>query len=138
MFRHLAICLLALLPLASLANDPSTVSKKIINITVNPNGMIYMGPDTIYVDQLSAKLQDRLWRKYLGNDRMYDAIEVIMSGEVLMGVRGAVLDAIQLAQKNALRDICLQKFKKLYDNISEGQQKKLQKQFPVLFQEIHW
>jgi hypothetical protein len=69
---------------------------------------------------------------------MYDEIQVVLNGEVLMGVKGAALDAIQLAQKNALRDICLQKFKKLYENIDPAQQRKLQRQFPVLFQEIHW
>ena len=140
MSRIISICLFLITPMRSIGSPagPPCVAKKIITITVNPNGLIYMGPDTIGTNQLAAKLHERLWRKYLGNDRMYDEIQVTVSGEVLMTVQGAVTEAIQLAQKNALRDICLQKFKKLYDNIDSGQQKKLQRQFPILFQEVHF
>jgi hypothetical protein len=140
MLRFVLLAAVAFLPVAGFSNSHPVIplKKNVITITLNPNGMVYMGPDTISTDQLAEKLQERLWRRYLGNDRMYDEIQVVLNGEVLMGVKGAALDAIQLAQKNALRDICLQKFKKLYENIDPAQQRKLQRQFPVLFQEIHW
>ncbi|MEO7924439.1 MAG: hypothetical protein ABIR30_12235 [Chitinophagaceae bacterium] len=140
MLRYPVICLLFLLSFKSFGNNsiPPELPKKIITITINPNGIIYMGPDTIGTNLLAEKLQERLWRSYLGNDKMYDEIKIVLAGEVLMGVRGTALDAIKRAQQETIKDICLQKFKRLYENLDTRQQSKLMKQFPVLFQELHW
>lgn len=107
---------------------------KIISITVNEKGQAFIGRDTLAPEQLTAELQKRLWKSYTGTGEMYGAIHLQFSGEVLMGVRGASMDAIKQAQKNALTDICLEKHKKLFDALSSGQQKRIEKQFPVLFQ----
>jgi D-serine dehydratase len=52
-----------------------------------------------------------------------------------MGTRGAVYDAIQQAQQLALKKICLQKYKHLYEELSAAQQRKIRSGFKVLFQQ---
>lgn len=49
-------------------------------------------------------------------------------------VTDAVINEIKEGQKRALTELCLQKHRKLYENLSSKQQEKLKKQFPVLFQ----
>lgn len=97
-----------------------------------------MGPDTIYVADLAADLQERLWKSWLSTGKMYDRIEIKLRGEVLMGVRGAALDAIKEAQGKTLTAVCLQKYKQNYEMLTAKQKQKLKRQFPVLFQELHW
>jgi len=140
MFRYAAFCFITLLLVVKgFSNDRSPAPPvKIITITVNANGTVYMGTDTIGTDQLATTLHERLWRSYLGNDKMYDSIKIEWSGEVLMGVKGAALDAVQLAQQNTLKDLCLQKYKRLFEAIGSRQQKRIRKQFPVLFQKMQW
>ena len=111
---------------------------KVITITVNGSGNVFMGKDTLTTDILAAELKERLWKSYLGNGRMYDQIELVLQGEVLMGVKGAALDAIKEAQGKALKELCIEKYKKPFENLSAAQQKKVKRQFPVLFQELHW
>ena len=131
-------CVLSVWLLSACITAAAAPKIKIIGIIVNANGEVYIGRDTIGVSDLAAEIQNRLWKSYLGTDKMYDSIKIEFRGEVLMGTRGAALDAVKLAQKNALTDICLQKYKRLFENCSSLQQKKIRKQFPVLFQELHW
>ena len=106
-----------------------------ITIHVNSDGHSIIGKDTMTLEQLSVELQKRLWKSYMGTGVMYSRIQLVFNGEVLMGVRGSAMDAIKLAQKNTLNDVCVQIHKKLYDALTSHQQEKLKKQFPVLFQE---
>jgi hypothetical protein len=138
MLRTIFLSVILAMPAAKSFSHEKIIPPKIITITVNPNGVVYMGVDTLTTDVLATTLQERLWRSYLGTGKMYDSIRLVLNGEVLMGVKGAALDAIQLAQQNALKDICLQKYKSLFENISSRQQKRLRQQFPVLFQKIAW
>ncbi len=133
MIRWVICTLLLSVPVIGRA-DPQ---QKVISIKVDAKGEIFIGRDTLQVSGLAAELQQRLWKSYLGTGKMYDSISIEFTGEVLMGTRGATLDAIQNAQKNALAEICLQKYKRLFENCSGGEQRKIRKQFPVLFQEIH-
>jgi biopolymer transport protein ExbD len=110
------------------------VPGKIISISIDENGRALMGRDTLALEQLTTELQKRLWKSYTGTGKMYDAIHLQFTEQVLMGVRGSAMDAIKQAQKNALIEICLEKHKKLFDALSPGQQKRIEKQFPVLFQ----
>ena len=112
--------------------------QKIITITINADGIIFMDRDTLSTDDLAATLKERLWKSYLGNGKMYDSIKIKFAGEVLMGVRGSALDAIELARQNALKELCIQKYKKLFKNLSSIQKKKIKRQFPVLFQKLQW
>ena len=45
---------------------------------------------------------------------------------------------IQEGQKRALKDFCLDKYKKLYENIDPKDKEKIQKKFPVLFLKEYW
>lgn len=117
--------------------DPGS-GKKYLTITITPNGEIFIGRDTIYVDKLAAELQNRLWKSWLGTGRMYDSIIVQFSGEVLMGIKGSVLDAIKEGQQKALEEICVEQYKQEYEKLAASRQQKVKKQFPVLFQELHW
>jgi hypothetical protein len=109
-----------------------------ITIAIDPNGFAYIGRDTLTIDKLAFEVQQRLWKSYLGTGKMYDHIKIELRGEVLMGTRGSALDAIKQGQEKALAELCVLKFKKEYNNLSEAQQRKLQKQFPVLFQPLQW
>jgi len=108
---------------------------KIITITVNEAGQVFMGRDTLSLDHLAAELQNRLWKNYMGTGKMYDSIHLQFTGEVVMEIRGSAMDAIREAQKKTLISICLEKHKKLFEDITGRQQDKIRKQFPVLFQQ---
>jgi hypothetical protein len=114
---------------------PAPAIYKIISIIVNPSGMAVVGRDTLTVTQLTPELQRRLWKSYLGTGKMYDALKVIFAGDVPEEVRKVVLESVHEAQQKALMDYCLDKHQKRFENLSSGQQKKIRKQFPVLFQE---
>jgi len=109
--------------------------EKVITVTVNAKGQAIIGRDTLSIDDLSKELKNRLWKSYLGTGKMPDAIHIVFNGEVLMGVRGSAMDAIKDAQEKALTELCLQKYKKKYEELSSSRQNKLQHQFPVLFQQ---
>jgi hypothetical protein len=110
-------------------------AKKFITVTVDEKGYILIGNDTLTSLDLPDELQRRLWKSYMGTDKMYDAIHLEYKGEVAMTIKEGVKKAIHEGQKKALTDICLQKHKKLYENLSGRQQRKIRKQFPVLFQQ---
>ncbi|HMU46765.1 MAG TPA: hypothetical protein PKC72_10380 [Chitinophagaceae bacterium] len=108
--------------------------EKIITIVATADGMVYIGNDSMTTEELTKELKTRFWKSYLGSGKLYDRIKLSFEGEVLMGTRGAVMDAIAEGQKLALKDICLEKHKKLFEDLSAKQQAKLKKQFPILFQ----
>jgi biopolymer transport protein ExbD len=108
---------------------------KIITISIDEKGRIFIGRDTLTADQLSDELQKRLWGSYLGTDRMYDAIHLEFSSVVSESILTGVKKAIHEAQKKSLTDLCLQKHKKLFEDLNNHQQRKIRKQFPVLFQQ---
>jgi biopolymer transport protein ExbD len=140
MFRYsfVIISLLSFGAPAMAADHHPVQKEKIITIRVMPNGNIYMDKDTLTSDMLGKILQERLWKSYTGTGKMYSSIKLIFEGEVLMGTKGAVLDAIKDAQQKALTELCLQKHKKTFDSITSRQKNKIRKQFPVLFQEQYW
>ena len=108
--------------------------KKIITVSVNEKGWVIMGRDTLSIDQLTDELQKRLWKSYLGTGEMFDAIRLEFSGQPPMVIQKSVKDAIKEAQRKALIDISVQKHERKFEDISSRQQKKIKKQFPVLFQ----
>ncbi len=116
------------------AVSPAPAPYKIISVIVNTNGMALVGRDTLTLTQLTPEIQSRLWKSYLGTGKMYDALKVIFAGDVPEEVRKATLEAVQEAQHKALTDYCLDKHHKRFDDLSSNQQKKIRKQFPVLFQ----
>lgn len=132
-------CYLSLLIFLGL-NTPSAAAssrEKGLTIIVDSSGLAFMGRDTLSTDQLAGELEKRLWKGYMGTGEMYPSIHLQFRGEVLMGVRGATMDAIQLAQKNVSNEVSLHLHKKLFKDLSTKQQKKIRKQFPVLFQRTY-
>jgi hypothetical protein len=140
MVRNILLSMVTLVSLSAIGNPSHPVKDvpKYLTVIVNPDGNVNIGRDTIYVDKLGAEIQQRLWKSWLGTGKMYDGIKVTLNGEVLMGIRGAALDAIQDGQHKALAELCIEKYKKDYDQLSASQQQKLRRNFPVLFQELHW
>ena len=114
---------------------PAPAIYKIISIIVDPSGMAVVGRDTLTVTQLTTEIQRRLWKSYLGTGKMYDALKVIFAGDVAEEVKKVVLESVHEAQQKALTEYCIDKHRKRFENLSSGQQKKIRKQFPVLFQE---
>ncbi len=109
-------------------------AQKVITIKVNQSGIISAGRDTISSDDLANYIRERLFKSYTGTGKMYDAIKLIKDGEPQAVVFEVILKEIANGQKKALTELCLEKHKKLFENISSRQQAKLKKNFPVLFQ----
>ena len=124
---------------AGIANSNATTtyifSKKTITVIINEKGNAIVGRDTMTLDELTTELQKRLWKSYTGTGKMYDAIYLQYTGDVIMGVKSSAMKAIQQAQKNALKEICLQLYKKLFEDLHKGQQNKIRNRFPILFQQ---
>jgi hypothetical protein len=137
MVRRIVVSLIFLIPLFGWANEIETPGppRKIITIIVDPTGMALIGPDTLYISALAPEVQRRLFKSYMGTGKMYDAIRLEFHGEVLMGTRGAAMDAIKLGQSNALKEVCIHLHKKYFADLTPRQQKKIRRQFPVLFQD---
>lgn len=108
--------------------------QKIITVSVNEKGWVMIGKDTLTIDQLTDELQKRLWKSYLGTGEMFDAIRVESSGQTPAVIQKSVKDAIKEAQRKALIDISVQKHQRRFEDLNSRQQRKIKKQFPVLFQ----
>jgi biopolymer transport protein ExbD len=130
-----AFTILVILPAKAVSFTKSFSPKKIITVTVDEKGYVFIGKDTLTPDELPDELQKRLWKSYMGTDKMYDAIRLEFSGEVTASIKGSIKNAIHEGQKKALTDLCLQKHKKLFEDLGNRQQRKIRKQFPVLFQQ---
>ena len=123
------------MPAKAVRSIKGFLPQKIITINIDEKGRIFIGKDTLTTDQLSDELQKRLWGSYVGTDRMYDAIHLEFSSVVSESILTGVKKAIHEGQKKALTDLCLQKHKKLFEDLNNHQQRKIRKQFPVLFQQ---
>ncbi len=112
----------------------SSAAEKNIIVKVNQSGIISIGRDTISSDDLAMYIRERLFKSYTGTGKMYDAIKLKKDGEPETVVLDIVKKEIANGQKRALNELCLEKYKKLFENISSRQKAKLKKNFPVLFQ----
>ena len=109
--------------------------KRVLLVRIDEIGIVTDGVDTISSDELADYINRRLFKSYMGNGKMYDLIRVekINLGP-MPDVLQTLLKEIALGQKKALADFCLHKYKKGFDALSAKQQKKIRKQYPVLFQ----
>jgi hypothetical protein len=130
------VLLLLLLPVVSFASAESSPAKKYLDITVMSNGRIHMWPDTLSSAELGSNVEERLWKSYLGTGKMYDEIRLKYENDVTEKQKADVLKAIREGQSKALTEVCLQKNKKRFEELSPRQQKKIRHQFPVLFQNM--
>ena len=138
MFRYVfifSVAVFSLLVSAGSALYPQKVAEKILLIKVDGAGKITAGRDTIGSDELARYIQERLFKSYMGTGKMHDRIKFEKSGENIPDMMvEAVLKEIREGQKRALTELCLEKYKKLFDNLEQKKQEKLKKQYPVLFQ----
>jgi hypothetical protein len=116
------------------ANASTSLAGKIITVKVNTAGIISVGRDTISSDDLALYIRERLFKSYTGTGKMYDGIKLVKDGEPENVVFEIVRKEITNGQKKALTELCLEKYKRLFEDISSRQQDKLKKNFPVLFQ----
>jgi len=115
--------------------DHFIIAEKILQITVDETGTIKVGRDTISSDNLARYIQERLFKSYMGTGHMHSLIKFEKLNEnVPEIVTEVVVKEIKEGQKRALTELSLQKYKKLFDNLDINKQKKIKKQFPVLFQ----
>jgi len=115
-------------------NASASFPGKIITIKVNTAGIISVGRDTISSDDLALYIRERLFKSYTGTGKMYDAIKLIKDGEPENVVFEIARKEVVNGQKKALNELCLEKYKRLFEDINSRQQQKLKKNFPVLFQ----
>ena len=135
--RLLFIPFLATLIICSNGLVNASLEEKIILIRVDEIGMITDGMDTISTDELSNYISTSLLKSFTGTGKMYESIKVErIHGGPLLEVMDLILREIFAGQKKALADLCLHKYKTGFDQLSEKQQEKVRKQFPVLFQSV--
>lgn len=110
--------------------------QKILTVSVDNNGQIFMGRDTLSLDRLPYEVQQRLFKSYLGTGKMYDQIQFQRVGEVLPTIIHATTEAIKVGQEKALREYCVSKYSSSFERLNSNQQNKVRRQYPVLFQEL--
>jgi hypothetical protein len=109
---------------------------KIITVAINAKEEVFIdGVRIDNMDHLPQQIQQRLWRSYMGNGKMPDQIHISFDTDVSISMRSAVFGAVREAQEKTLTVLCLEKYKKRFENTSNKQQDKLKKRFPVLFQQ---
>jgi hypothetical protein len=133
MFRYLllAIIILSNTDVKAESDPPKNFPEKIITIIVDENGTVFMGVDTLEINELANVLQDRLFKSYAGTGKMPNSLKLQSAPENL---RNSVITEIKKAQENALSDLCLHLYKKKYNDLTSKQQGKIKRKFPVLFQ----
>lgn len=118
---------------ASGAGKP--LPEKSIHITIDERGYAYIGRDTLTIIEITEEIHIRLWKSYLGASKMPGLILVSYKGNAAAINQAATEKALKEAQQKTLQEFCVHKYKKRFEDISSNQQKKIKKQFPVLFQQ---
>jgi hypothetical protein len=115
--------------------DAKKSGDKVLVVILENTGMVKIGRDTVAVDNIAKYVQERLFKSFLGTGKMHDRIlfakEKGMEDEAMVEL---VMKEIREGQVRALRQVCTEKYKKLFERLDDSQQKKVRKQFPVLFQ----
>jgi hypothetical protein len=109
--------------------------QNIITVSVNAKGQAFIGKDTFDSEGLSKELKQRFWKSYLGTDKMQDKVKLEFAGSASEEIRKTITSAVRKAQKDALTDLCLTLHKKMYEDLSVKQQKKIRTKYPILFQQ---
>lgn len=114
-------------------------AEKILQLKVNERGTVSFGRDSVYKENLAGYIQERLFNSYISTGKMYSSIKLEKSNnDVPDSALQVAAKEIREGQKRALKDFCLDKYKKLYENIDPNDKEKIQKKFPVLFQKEYW
>lgn len=109
---------------------------KILTVKVDEYGIIRVGRDTVSADELARYIQERLFKSYMGTGQMHDRIRFEKEAPAVSGiVTDVVIREIRIGQEKALRELCLQKYRRTWEMLDSKKKSRLRKQFPVLFQE---
>ena len=109
-------------------------SERLLEVTVDQSGLITAVGDTISADKLAHYIQQRLFKSWLSNGKMYTQIRFTRKGEVSDIVAESVLKEVQSGQEQGLTAICLEKYRTEFENLDPKKQENLRKKIPVLFQ----
>ncbi len=105
-------------------------AEKILQVSVDEIGTVSVGRDTVGADNLARYIQERLFKSYLGTGQMHGKIIISKENsdvpEIIMQV---VLKEVQEGQRKALTQVCLQKYKNLFEKIDSRKQAKLKNSF---------
>ena len=108
---------------------------KILLVRVDEIGIITVNHDTVGSDVLARYIQERLFKSYLGTGQMHKRIKFEKTtANVPDLITEVIINEIKDAQKRALTEISLEKYRKIFETLDKRKQDKLKKQFPVLFQ----
>ena len=134
---YLLFILSCFFPVKTKAETSSSFSipQEVILISVHSDNTALIGKDTFDMEGLTHELQQRFWKSYLGTGKIPIELKVHYDKTPTVAEQKTITDAIKKAQQNALTELCLQLHKKIFDDLSERQQDKIKKRFPVLFQQ---
>lgn len=120
---------------SSAYTNPVPPGEKVLLVQVESSGLIRVGRDTVGIDNIARYIQDRLFKSYMGTGLMQDRIRLEKSDPDIPDlVLEVVLNEIKSGQQRALRELCMQKYRKYFEVLDKKKQAKLRKQYPVLFQ----
>ncbi len=134
MMRIFLVTTLITLNLTVYAN-PVPPGEKVLLIQVESSGLIRVGRDTVGTDNIARYLQERLFKSYMGTGLMQDRIRLEkLDPDIPEMVVEVVIKEIKDGQQRALRELCMQKYRRYFETLDKKKQEKLRKQYPVLFQ----
>ncbi len=135
----LLLLLLTIVGTIQTSSAKKLTAEKILQLKINERGTVSFGRDSVYKENLAGYIQERLFNSYISTGKMYSSIKLEKSTiDVPDSVLLLAAREIQEGQKRALKDFCLDKYKKLYENIDPKDKEKIQKKFPVLFLKEYW
>jgi hypothetical protein len=106
---------------------------------VDEIGQIKIGRDTVGSDQLARYIQERLFKSYMGTGQMHDRIRLEKTDpQVPAPVMEVIIHEIKEGQRRALSELCVQKYRKSFEELDKRKKDKIKKQFPVLFQQTFY
>lgn len=119
--------------LKATAGDMITADKVLL-VTVSETGTVTVGRDTVNADNLARYVQERFFKSYLGTGKMHDLVVVKKtSADVPDMVTDVIIKEIQDAQKKALTQVSLQKYRKTFDNLDHRKQAKHFPAQPIIY-----
>jgi len=131
--HRLVVWIFLLTPFISQSADPFQQKTLIINVDVK--GQVSIDRIKIETEDLPRELQQRLWRSFVGNGKMPQAIKLQFESELPPESTKTIFEAVKQGQQRTLNILSLHKYKNKFENINSRKQDKIKKQFPVLFQD---
>jgi hypothetical protein len=117
-------------------NDLLAADTGALLILVDSVGRIRIGSDSIRPAHLPGGIVDHMLDQLDKKGSLPGRIQLLYIGDVLMGMRGAMHDAIDSAQKMIRDSIAFRNYRRPYHTLTNAGKDHLKKQFPVLFNPV--